>query len=194
MRMCRSALDSSGGRCPTRGAKRSPLRSLTLRSVDERHDILEPWRSRSAILRRDGWMPQQELGRLQGLRRSGIFKLQAATRPRLVLLRGDGGRLTAPGLLVRLGAVDLGQRSGEGPLLANHRFCTAGGPCRRGLRRGQCGFRVRWDTVVRILGSKDRSRTPNARRHPWATIPAMVPLGGGLTCGGALAVSSDHNA
>src|SRR5438105_15499945 len=42
-RTCRSAPDSSGGRCSMRGAKRSPLRSLTLRCVDERHDILEPW-------------------------------------------------------------------------------------------------------------------------------------------------------
>src|SRR6266540_1637903 len=108
-RTCRTVPDSSSGRCLTRGAKRNPLRSLTLRSVDECHDILEPWRSRSAILRRDGRMPQQELGRLQGLRRGGFFKLQAATRPRLTLLRGDGGRLTVPGLLVRLGAVDLGQ-------------------------------------------------------------------------------------
>src|SRR5438105_8416070 len=49
-RMCRSAPDSSGGRCPTRGAERSPLRSLPLCSVNERHDILVPWRSRSAIL------------------------------------------------------------------------------------------------------------------------------------------------
>ena len=194
MRTCRSALGSSGGRCPMRGSKRSPLHSLTLRSVDEHHDILEPWRGRSAILRRDGRMPQQELGYLQGLRRSGIFKLQAATCPRLALLRGDGGRLTVPGLLVRLGAVDLGQRSGEGSLLVNHRFCATGGPHRRGLRRGQRGLRVRWDTVVRILGSKDRSRTLRARRQPLATVPAMVPLRGGLKRGGALAVSSDHDA
>jgi len=56
-RTYRTVSDSSDGRCPTRGAKRNPLRSLTLRSVDERQDVLKPWRSRSAILRRDGRMP-----------------------------------------------------------------------------------------------------------------------------------------
>ena len=81
---------TSGGRL-TRGDQRSPLCSLTLRGVDQCQDVLEPWRRRSAILRRDGRMPQQELGHLQGLRRGGISELQAATRPRLALLRGDGG-------------------------------------------------------------------------------------------------------
>ena len=60
-------------------------------------------------MHRDGRMPQQELGLLQGLRRGGVFKLQVATRPRLALLRGDGGRLPVPGMLVRLGALNLGQ-------------------------------------------------------------------------------------
>ena len=117
-----------------RGAKRNPLRSLTLRSVDDRQDVLKPWRSRSAILRRDGRMPQQELGRLQGLRRGGVFKLQAVTRPRLALLREGGRRLPVPGMLVTLGALNLGQRSGEGSPPANHRFCAAAGPHRRGQR------------------------------------------------------------
>ena len=93
---CRTVPDPSIGRCPTRRAWRGPLRSLTLRGVDERHDILEPRRSRCAVLCRNRRMPQQELGRLQSLRRSSVFKLQAVTCPRLALLRGGRGRLTAP--------------------------------------------------------------------------------------------------
>jgi len=95
----RSIPNSSSGRCPTKGAKRSPLRSLMLRSVDEHHDILEPRRSRSAIQRRDGRMPQQELGRLQGLRGGGISELQATAHLRPALRRWGRGCRLAPGML-----------------------------------------------------------------------------------------------
>ena len=72
-------------------------------------------------------MPQQELGRLQGLRRSSVFKLQAATRPRLALLRGGRGHITASGMLMKLGEPIVCQRSGEGSLWVSHRSRTVSG-------------------------------------------------------------------
>jgi len=180
--------DPTGGGRLTRGGQRSPLCSLTLRGVDQRQDVLEPWRRRSAILRRDGRVPQQELGRLQGLCRGGISELQATARLRPALRRGGRGRRLAPGMLASGGPIP-GQRWHGGLLRVSPRVRTAGGLPRRGPHRWLRKLCARRNAAARIPG-----RTAHGGGdRPRAVFPAGV-LRGRPTRGGTSAMASDHHA